>query len=1409
MLAIKDLVTVDEQAEFRNDVQLSSFDDPDLNLALLRSYLFSASEPGDAGTDSRVISTVRLLERIKEAFLSERSENRLVAIADYGHGKSHLALAFANYFSRPTKSTELTVLLTKLDSAVADPARSSQFHDFKQSQGEFLVVRLRGDMPGTLREQFLAGLRRALGEHEATRTVFMPFWFTEAESFLQAILPEERAKADAFLAQRDQSLALLLDSIGKGRDVYGLCREVFKHLRGYLPDFGGEVALASAVSWAAESFCGEGKPLGGMLILFDEFSRYVRRSARANAAGDLQDLLNGVESQRRRVVFLAFALNDPVSVANDLGLGAAALGELLHELTRLPDRARYTLYTLLESVIHSYLRQSDVAWARLLEDRKVRPALASATDIALISYTGRYERILHWNLERFQEVVGKGCFPLHPLTTTLLCNLRFSAGDTVGVPRTVLGFIMQELEARSEQPAIVEGRINWVLPIRLVEYFESRLSARAYQAYEGALAAAGDGITQDHKRVLQALLLQEAAVIDAKGRAQISLVAEAVGLGEEEARQGMKSLAKANTIRYDDLRDRYLLRASTERPDLLQEYIALHDGPTKLDAAALAVLHRQLHELRDEQFDSLLVDVPWGNSKDWAASEVVITPELLAGGNLRPLLSSLGVTFGGPDDPRGATVWLVSRDEEEADWLKQNAGAALDASFPGDSAPPIVMIQCRQPCPELIDSSRRLHALGQFTTDEREKVGPVLFGDADTRTRRELGQALRTLRGDSENFADRRQDPAGWSVPMAYRASIAVLAAPTLRNALLECYRLAYRYRPPSFFKQYKAQQIVLRDAVKEVAGHLLRNNSAGIRDDMRPTKPVIRDMCQQYLQGNWHLLTQDMRIQAPESIIVRQAWDLLDTAFKPGGLEMPVKGAFLRLFTMPYGFDYNTATLLFCAWYGLHAPDLTLSVEGRLARHEVLESYLLTGPKHFVGKLCVEQTTAIRRRNPGAEAGMVGRILQRAADGTFTQEEADRSLIALTNFINRADGTELQAHAERTKQAIERGLAEARTFDIESNRIKTEIQAASTAAKLLSLQTQISTLPQVALVIATGPQPAELRSAFLTRLREVVDALCRQLEVLERSTQLELNEARLQSHRAELARHGLQDLVRRVDTALEVLKKSAEDLRKREQEAGVVAEIKSMDLSARLPTLNQYKARLQGLTSLSSATGNLRDEKLGAVTNRIAVLEQQAKDLCEKIRHVTSRPQLAKWQGELASVQALLSDTVYEGQLKDARGIASEVDGFLGELATYDDRTISSPADAESLQNTLLDLRHKHEEVLGPEQAELVVAQQARIAAQVNQKRDQVVPLLVALEVQLLGGRPRTELVTAIRLMASFLPVPEQTRWLSAQRKMQEQLDSDVIARIEIEFRKIGDRRKRDECLSRLQQIAAEGTGN
>ena len=429
----------------------------------------------------------------------------------------------------------------------------------------------------------------------ATRGVAMPFWHRLAEKALGDLNPEDLRRANTFLETHHSDVPQLIDQVHKRRDVYQLCVQLFTHLHnGMPPNLGGAVSLRDTVDWAARTFCTNG-PLGGVLILFDEFSFYVQRFAQ-RATGDLQDLLNGVDNQQGKVVFLAFGQHDPMTVADFTPMQGLARESLKHELQRLPQNQKHVLYSLMESVIDAYLNQDAEAWKTLKQDPKIDTTFFVASSIAMECFADRYEQKLRWSSDQFQKTVTEGCFPLHPLTTAFLCNVKLQAASDVGTPRTVLGFVLEELKARRDQPALIDGRVNWVLPVELVDYFESRLAGEdQYRAYESARRAIGLSAPKEQQALLKALLLQEIAGIKVKGDEQVKLVAQLAGLGKEQAQAGLATLVSAKGIRYDQLGKVYLFRSADGiSAGELERIIEKQLEEYPFDASALAQMTKQL-----------------------------------------------------------------------------------------------------------------------------------------------------------------------------------------------------------------------------------------------------------------------------------------------------------------------------------------------------------------------------------------------------------------------------------------------------------------------------------------------------------------------------------------------------------------------------------------------------------------------------------------------------------------------------------------------------------------------------------------------------------------------------------------------------------------------------------------------
>src|SRR5688572_6405226 len=112
----------DGRGTFRSDVQLRWYvqGTPE-NRDLAERYMFTRTSAGEHK------SPIAILYQVRQAFLLDSQENRFVVVATYGHGKSHLALAMANFFGKPADSHEVTCLTRSIRRAFGDDAEAESY----------------------------------------------------------------------------------------------------------------------------------------------------------------------------------------------------------------------------------------------------------------------------------------------------------------------------------------------------------------------------------------------------------------------------------------------------------------------------------------------------------------------------------------------------------------------------------------------------------------------------------------------------------------------------------------------------------------------------------------------------------------------------------------------------------------------------------------------------------------------------------------------------------------------------------------------------------------------------------------------------------------------------------------------------------------------------------------------------------------------------------------------------------------------------------------------------------------------------------------------------------------------------------------------------------------------------------
>ena len=359
------------------------------------------------------------------------------------------------------------------------------------------------------------------------------------------------ATSRPFLARYDLDVESLLAKIrDKDTKVRDICAELVFQLTGVHPNFEKGVSIAEVIKWVVDNKCGSGKRYAGLMILFDEFSAFIANYCSSNILGtDLQDLLNGVANAREKAVFVAFAQHDPDEVVRTVTLGKSPqeTENIKKELSRL--KRGYPLHSSLEEVLESYLRKQDEVWLRLLsEDKDLSNMLKQSTLDTWEAFKEIYEQGLEFDVGQFDDLITKGCYPLHPLTTALLCSVDLQM--TLN-PRTILGFILEAVEKITDNPIVTESGVTWVRAVSLVDYFEGMLGEPHWQLYTNALSKLSQADQREEIIVLKAMLLLSVGRISTRKNGYNYTIAELTGLSIHETGQILAYLTQSSIIRKD------------------------------------------------------------------------------------------------------------------------------------------------------------------------------------------------------------------------------------------------------------------------------------------------------------------------------------------------------------------------------------------------------------------------------------------------------------------------------------------------------------------------------------------------------------------------------------------------------------------------------------------------------------------------------------------------------------------------------------------------------------------------------------------------------------------------------------------------------------------------------------------
>ncbi|WP_026370535.1 hypothetical protein [Kallotenue papyrolyticum] len=1396
-LCLGDLVRINEAGKLHSVVQVDDFYGED-NLALAQSYIFTGRSVG------KKKASAELLSLFCDAYLNPRLENRFVVIATYGHGKSHFALAIANYFGRPLDAPEGMAILEGLQKALdGDAGLFGRLKDFKEHNQPYLVLILRGDDPYDLSTMLFRALDRALKHHPATRDLQSPFWSHQALRFLDSLDDSRHRQADEFLQAERLDLATLRRQI-KHHESRALVvfQRLFSALNGGMPpNFEQGISIGETIDWIIRELCQARNLFGGLLILFDEFSAFVQRypdMARPFSSQPLQELLESVERYRGRAELIAFAQHDPTTLARELrrrDLASSTLDAIDKELTRFPREQRYLLHSPLEAVLDAYIIQDQARWQKLYEQLSFKNQLLNHAYNTFLLFQNHYQEQLGWDIEHFRQSVAQGCFPLHPLTTTLLATVELHQTSN---PRTVLGFVREALNARRDQPVMCNGAVNWIVPIELVDHFEAMLGPEYEDLYLPTYRnIGGSDAKPEQVRVIKALLLRTLADIRTSGT-EVSfntLIAMLAGLPTEQADETLRQLAHLGRIRSNESEGTYSLWPYGQDATAVERLVRDKARQLPNTWETFKEINRRLGE--EKLLNKVPVSVEWGHTDAWAAHQIIAPFGLLSLDWLRTLAQDYLQPASDGETRRGLVVWLLPEEEELIDDRRSAVRARLREAF-GERDLPLVIAWPRQAMP-LLRYARMWQAAATLSHEEREKFSKDQYQTACTKIHEELKRGLERL---ASNAA------------LAYSGGMLpehLSATARLDSVLPQVYEAVYAYAPKPFFTQYQERR--LYDPVARVCEQLIRGQ-VSLDALAANEKGPSRDLVIKFLKQAWGLLAEgDLLREPPEGSPLRPGWNRLDQTFRPDNVRVAVKPVVQELLQAPFGYDANTLALLFCAWYGYNRSEVQFFSQNtstpvapeavfRQAKRSKTDEFKT--PKDLLKTLL---TLSLQRRSRSEAEQQIRSLLQRIEQGApaFASSMVKETLLQLRQAF---DNPHLpQDLKDRLPASIDRLEQDYRHYQHYDETLRTIQQLVPERTELERLRDHWGELRslQPPTLILTGPASLEsVRQELRRKIEAKVTNELQRLVQLDDPSNYTHQRQRISTIGSLLTEAGIDSFKEHVRQSLAKLDKRKKEIEQRRQDQQALQQLRMLPERAPLSDLERALQIIDGLTIVSDEAQRERDTKrqrIAAMCDRLRALPMQAEQQLIQARRVA---EVERVRDELLTHLSWL-----EGEpLQAAQQVLARCTTLAALLQTVEQRATrpwQTYEEAQSVRADLAALLARDDAVLAPAQREEVEQTLRQLDERIQKRRDEAHAWLErCLERERHREAAATLLDEVERAtgLRSFLSPQDQQRCEELGERLRQRLDQDQVERVIGEFQKISSLQQRRVCLQRLVQI-------
>lgn len=741
MAQIKDILSLKKDVVFGGAVQTDWYYDKEKSKIISENFIFhgptffGVTEEDIEYKSHKLMDTCSYAELIANKLYEDDGNPIALTIAGYGTGKSHLAVTLGQLFSSKQDDLVYKKIINNIysaDSKIGDNIKS-------KTTKPNLVIVLNGMKDFNLNYEILNTAKKVLKSYGYGEEIFSEY--TKAYNIAQLFLErnfDNFEKEFKEAANKGGITALnlknyLLDNIYKD-EVFDCINEVYNYVTGNYIRWDEGISSADVLSKLVDKMCGDNAPFNKLLILFDEFGRYIEyASDYPNRAGDsaLQQIFEVIQDSNNNIIFVGFIQSDLKTYLSRVN----KTSNISRYIGRYEAGEKIYLSSNLETIFANLIKIKDNhLYDKYIDNNLNKDKTIEENDL-LFNKIGDWlptskNRGVWNNKEKFESVILKGIYPFHPLSTWMLNYLSDWYQQ-----RSAINFLISSFDIIENKEITELGSLPNIVPIDIVkgEFFkelllaenEGRQKSENCTLYDKIYIKYHEKLSKNDLDVLAGILILKLGKFRTSSKDDVlTALKYTTGIKVELIQGSLKELEDSyGVIEYDEKNNTY---------DFIEDATGINDFKRFIKKKKLSYENQDVEILLNNDIKEKLglninfqTDFGQKNNiktNEWQYEQDIVTSKRIDSVFVENLKKDIDKSTS-PDKPKGKLIYVYNNSSYGLDTINKLSNLYKDYNL---NNYPILWVLLDDVDNNLYDILIDMSIIPKFTEDEKMKFSKFI-----------------------------------------------------------------------------------------------------------------------------------------------------------------------------------------------------------------------------------------------------------------------------------------------------------------------------------------------------------------------------------------------------------------------------------------------------------------------------------------------------------------------------------------------------------------------------------------------------------------------------------------------------------------------------------------------------------